>query len=195
LIAAITAMTLIGVALASSVLALRYRSAALAVSQRESAFVAPPSPQPVFQAAVFTLLAGLIVTDAVGDAINHEWLWYLDVALATLWVLLVAALWRAAGGGYGVRLRPDGVLNRQFLGSHFIPWDAFAPAFPVSVGSQSLTANYERPDLVRRRGLGLSRDTLPATVDPAFIAQVVPERRSAIGSEQELHRITAGTGI
>ena len=110
----------------------------------------------------------------------------------------LAAQWCRAGDGYGVSLRPDGVLNRQILGSKFIPWDAFTPDFPVSPGSQSLAARYERPELVRTRGIGARRDTLPVAVDPAYLTQVIheyvnhPDRRAAIGSESERHRVAAG---
>ena len=175
---------------------MRYRPAALTVSRREQAFIAPPGPQPVFQAAAFTLLGGLLVSDKIGDIINREWLWPVDAGLAMMWVLLVATHWKLASGGYGLRLRPDGVLNRQPLGSQFIPWDAFVPAFPVFPGGKGLAAYYQRPELVRNRGIGVSRDTLPAPTDPAYLARVIheyvnhPERRAAIGSEPELHRIT-----
>ena len=117
-----------------------------------------------------------------------------------MWVLLVATHWKLASGGYGLRLRPDGVFNRQLLGSQFIPWDAFVPAFPVFPGGKGLAVYYQRPELVRNRGIGVSRDILPAPVDPAYLARVIheyvnhPEHRAAIGSEPELHRVTAGTG-
>ncbi|PRY28943.1 hypothetical protein CLV70_107249 [Pseudosporangium ferrugineum] len=194
------AIGLIVVAIALSALAARYGPATFVVSKRERAFVAPPGPQAVLLTASFTLLGGLTVADAVSDIGDHELWWQVDAALAIMWVLLVGLLWRAAGGERDLRLRPDGVLNPQLLGSQFIPWEAFAPAFPISPGNRTLTANYQRPDLVRRRGITVGRNTLPATVDAALLSRVVheyvnhPERRTAFGTEEELLRVTAGAG-
>jgi hypothetical protein len=196
--ATLTALAFVAIGL--SALAMRQRATILTVSRRERAFTVPPNPQRVFQAAAFTLIGGYIVCDKVGDVINRESLWPVDAALAAMWVLAAAAQWHLAGDRHGVRLRPDGVLNREPLGSLFIPWDAFVTANPVSPGSHRLTAYYQRPELVRRRGIGVSPDTLPAGIDPALLSRLVheyvnhPERRAAIGSEPELHRVTAATG-
>ncbi|OJF14630.1 hypothetical protein BG844_08725 [Couchioplanes caeruleus subsp. caeruleus] len=198
--AAATTLALTGVAVALYTRASRHRPAALVVSRRERAFVAPPSAPPVFQAAAFTLLGGPLVGDKVADVISREYLWPVDAALGATWVLLVAVQWHVAAGRHGLRLRPDGVLNRQALGSHFIPWDAFDPALPLAAVGHGLAASYHRPDLVRRRGLGGGRRTLPADVDPEYLIRVVheyvnhPEHRTAVGSEAELHRVGAATG-
>ncbi|MFC3385083.1 hypothetical protein [Couchioplanes azureus] len=194
-------VTLVGAAIGLSVASLRYRPAILTVSRDGGTFLAPVGASNILQGAAFVILGGATVIGKIRGIVDHGSSWPVDGVLAAMCILQVAVGWHLSRDRFGVRLRPDGVFDRQPLGSRFIPWDAFVPAFPVSPdGRGGLAAYYLRPDLVRCRGIFFGRETLAATVDPAFLTRVIheyvnhPERRAAIGSAAELRRITAGTG-
>lgn len=180
----------------SALAALRHRPAVLSVRARPPAFATAPPLAPVFLAAAFILLAGGTVSEDVGDVVDGEELWAMNVVTAGFWVLVVALYLYVTWGSLGVRLRPDGLHDRQLLGSLFIPWAAFAPDYPaVPVKNGQLALYFQRPDLVRRRGLLAPLHALPTGTDAAFLARVIhqyvscPERRAAIGTEAELRRL------
>lgn len=152
----------------------------------------------MFSAAAFILLAGSLVTEDIGDIVDGEELWILNVVTTGLWVFVVGLYLYLALGSFGVRLRPDGVHDRQPFGSLFVPWDAFAPGYPaVPVKNSQLTLYYQRPELIRRRGIRPAVNSLATGTDAAYLAAAIhqyvayPEHRSAIGSDTELRRLTA----
>jgi len=183
----------------SLVAAFRYHPAVLVARPQEPAFAARPNPAVVFTAAVFMLQGGFLVADSVHDILDGEELWGLSAIIIGLWVFVLILHWRLTWGWFGVQLRPDGVYDRQPLGSLFIPWDAFARAYPSAPsGTQRVALYYERPELVRSRGLRPGGPNAPAAgIDAAFLARTIneyvahPEYRSAIGTEAELRRLTA----
>jgi hypothetical protein len=175
-----------------------YHPAVLFLRPELPAFATAANLAPVFSAAAFILLAGGLVAGSVGDIVDGEDFWGWDVATAVLWALVVALHLYVALGSWGVRLRPEGVYDRQPFGSLFVPWEAFAPGYPaVPVKNSRLTLYYERPDLVRRRGLRPAAQSLLTGSDATYLARAIheyvtcPERRPAIGSEAELRRLTA----
>ena len=184
------------------VAALRYHPAALAARPRVPAFAAGPNPASVFIASVLLLQAGFSLADSIHDIVDGEELWIFGAVPAVLWVFLLVLVWRMAWGWFGVQLRPDGVHDRQLVGSLFVPWEAFVTAYPaVSDGAQRVALYYERPELVRRRGLRVGGLHLPAaSIDAGFLAWAIgvyvthPEYRPAIGTEAELRRLTAPAG-
>jgi hypothetical protein len=181
--------------------AFRYHPAVLVARPQEPAFAARPNPAWVFLAAIFLFQGGSAVADNIHDIMQGEALWGLSAILAGLWVFLLILYWRLTWGWVGVQLRPDGVYDRQPLGSLFVPWDAFVRAYPAAPrGTQQVALYYERPELVRRRGLRRGGPEIPAaSIDTAFLARTIneyvahPEYRSAIGTEAELRRLTAAT--
>ena len=183
------------------VAAFRYHPAVLVARPQEPAFAAQPNPAWVFAASVFLLQGGFIVADNIHDIMEGEELWGLGVILVGLSVFALMLHWHLAWGWFGVQLQPDGVHDRQPLGSLFIPWDAFVHAYPAAPnGTQQVALYYERPELVRRRGLRPDGQNIPAaSIDTAFLAWTIneyvahPEYRSAIGTEAELRRLTAAT--
>lgn len=184
--------------LALSVLAAyRYHPATLAVRPEPPAFATASPLAPVFMAAAFMILAGCTVSEDVSDIVNGEQPWVLTVVMIGFWVLVVGLHLYVALGSFGVRLRPEGVDNRQPLGSMFIPWEAFAPGYPaVPVKNNGLVLYYQRPELIRRRGLRVGSDSLLTGTDAAYLAHVIhryvanPEHRPAIGTEAELRGLT-----
>ncbi len=157
-------------------------------------FTAPTDPALTFTTLAQVFLAAALTSDAIGDLRSGESI--LDQWPALLWtvltVLAVSSLWR----GIGVELRPDGLHNRDTIGTLIVPWDA-APAVQVPADKRtSLSVTYGRPELVRRRGLLVSRSQLSAgNVDRQVAADVIqyyvahPEHRTAIGFHTEYNRV------
>ena len=182
----------------SLVAAVRYHPAVLSVRPEMPAFVTAVNLAPVFSAAAFILLAGGLVAGDVMDIVNGEEIWVLDVVTAGLWVFVVALHLYVALGPFGVHLRPEGLYDRQPFGSLFVPWDSFAPDYPaVPVKNSQAALYFQRPEPIRRRGLRPSAESLATGTDAAYLAAAIhhyvscPERRSAIGTEAELRRLTA----
>jgi len=182
----------------SVVAAALHRPAVLFVRPEPPAFATATNLAPVFIAAVFTILAGCLVSEDVGDIVDGEEFWALNVVTAGFWVLVAGFHLYLSWGSFGVRLRPEGVYNRQPLGSLFVPWEAFAPGYPaVPVRNNGLTLYYQRPDLVRRRGLRVGSLSLLTGTDATYLAHVIhqyvssPDHRAAIGTEAELRRLAA----
>jgi hypothetical protein len=178
--------------------AYRYHPAALVVRPEPPAFATATILAPVFMAAAFTILAGCMVSEGVSDIVAGEDFWALNVVMVGFWVLVVGLHLYASWGSFGVSLRPEGVHNHQPLGSMFVPWEAFAPGYPaVPVKNNGLVLYYQRPELIRRRGLRVGSDSLRTGTDATYLAHVIqqyvagPEHRPAIGTEAELRRLTA----
>ena len=110
----------------------------------------------------------------------------LALFLPVLMVVNVAGTWR----GKGIELRPDGLRDREALGTLVVPLPGSADR------RHTLRVRYAHPDLVRRRGLVTSRKRLStSTIDPHLAAQLIryytthPEHRSAIGTHAEHDRV------
>lgn len=175
----------------------RYHPAILHARPRTPAFVTPTDPSRVSLAAASTILVVVQVSEGFGAALSRERP-TVDAAVIGGFLLLTAALlWHGTRRQPGVRILPGGVFDQQPFGSLFVPWDAFARDFPVSpTRSNQLALYFQRPGLIRRRGLHSSPNTLSTTTDATFVARVIdeyvahPERRSGIGTEAELRRLT-----
>jgi hypothetical protein len=176
-----------------------YRPAVLRADPQRRFFDTPVSP------FLLLFLTACLISqiDSPADLVRElgdDSRWSLDVAAAVAVPVALAALFIAAWRGPGVRLRPDGLVDRQAFGTLFVPWEAFAVECPAaSAGRNSMIAlGFRRPDLVRRRGIVIygRRAILVRNTDPAFLAAIIddyvrhPEHRAAIGSEAELHRLT-----
>ena len=184
--------------LASAVSTRCYHPAKLAARPAVPAFDVPVSPGVVLGAAGYTLLGvtalGMLTSD-IEAATTDVWF---SASIAALWAGLLAAFWSCALGPFGVRLTPDGIVERQVFGSLFVPWDALAtPLSAYPHDAQEVALYLAQPELVRRRGLRLgSPALLPAAgVDAELLARAIHEYsnradlRSAMGSEAELDRL------
>jgi hypothetical protein len=194
------------VALISIVLAVlaagRYRPATLDADPEQRIFDTPASPIPVFVFTTFLAFEARSLADSWQILQADDGSELMDVILAVLIPVLLALLFVMAWRSRGVRLRPDGLLDRQPFGSLFVPWEAFDIEHPVGPGARNseIALSYQRPDLVRRRGvLVFSRRAVRIrNVDWTFFAWVIrhyvsyPGHRPAIGSEAELRRLTGG---
>jgi hypothetical protein len=185
--------------IAGAAVVLGYRPAGLLRTGSPPEFRVPPHPYPVFTAAGFTLLGGMLIAQEIGNIVEDGSLWPLSVATALLWLLLLGFQWVTALGDFGIRLRPDGIVNRQAIGSQYFPWEAFAPEHPaLPAGRNRLALRLAHPEMVRRRGTFMpGPGTLTTVGDPGYLSRVIqqyvadPERRATIGTETELHRLAA----
>lgn len=176
----------------------RYHPATLALLPGRQAFATAPNPYVVLLAAAYTFLAVGMVVDSVGDILADGGDWAFDIVPNAGWLLVTAFLWYLALSRFGLRLRPDGIQDRQPFGSLFVPWEALAVAEPH--GRTQLTLHCRQPHLVHRRGLRpLTGKTLSGS-DAGYLARVIHEyvthadHRSAIGTPAELTRLTAVVG-
>jgi hypothetical protein len=175
----------------------RRRPVTLVRAAKDRAFEAPPSPVPVL---AFTAVAPFVTEklsttiDRVSKQIDP---WWLDIVDSTLWVLALTMVARLVWRGAGVRLRPDGVLDRRLAGSLFVPWDALDAQVPPSTSrTVGVNLTYRHPDLVKSRGaLHRGREIAAWNVNSVFVARAIqeyashPEHRTAIGTEAELVRL------
>jgi hypothetical protein len=132
---------------------------------KQPGFAATASPLPVL--AFTTLLP--FVTEQVSTTVDRVAKqidpWWLDILISALWLLVLTALVRAAWAGFGVRLHPDGVVDRSrsLIGSLFVPWEALAAQIPpVSSRRAVVTLAYRDPRLVRGFGLGKREGVITA---------------------------------
>ena len=167
----------------------------LTVRSERQVFEAPAGPAPVYVA----LCCLTVATGQLGSVLRDRPRLF-DVVWTVLW-LLVAARWiMLAWDGLGVRLSPDGVRNRDVFGTVMTPWLALDRDVPpvAAPGQPNVLLTVARPDLVRLRGVVLSRRLLRAdTVDAPFLAEVLrhylahPDARRSIGTTAELSRLLA----
>ena len=176
----------------------RHRPAVLTVRPERPSFDTPVSPFTVY---FFTGFAGIWmvnVTSIVRNISEREELWQLDAAILVLYVVAAAIWFRAGWGHVGVRLRPDGVIDHNAVGSLFVPWEAFDrayPAWPAEKGDR-LLVNYE--GRARRRGVVMTgrRVMTGYNVDRWFLARTIqhyvvhPEDRASIGTDAGYARLT-----
>ncbi|SDT55866.1 hypothetical protein [Actinoplanes derwentensis] len=168
-----------------------YRPRRLVARPDENTFDVPVHPGTVLAAAGYTVL-GTRTLGMAGD----------NVIVLVFWIVALAVLWLFALGRFGVRLRPEGIADVHLLGSSVIPWEALGA--PATAGNpHQLRLDLARPELVARHGARHFDPTRLTTtgIDAAFLAAVIeeyraqPGRRSAIGTEYELSRLTAVHGV
>jgi hypothetical protein len=176
----------------------RYHPATLALLPGRQAFATAPNPYLVLTAAAYTFIAAGMVIDSVVDILTDGRDWVFDLVPIVTWLPLTAFFWYLALSRFGLRLRPDGIQDRQPFGSLFVPWEALAAAEPH--GRAQLTLHCRQPHLVRRRGLRpLTGKTLSGS-DAGYLARVIHEyvthadHRPAIGTPAELTRLTGAVG-
>lgn len=196
-IPALLSLLAVGCGVLILVALVRPRPAAFVVDAQASAFRTVSQPGHVFNAASSVLLSATMVTSRVvapdldgapgWDRMSRT-LDVLAVVLVALSAMAVAAVWR----GSGLWLRPDGLMERNPLGSLTVPWDALSTrSLPSTTQSaQSLRLGYTRPDLVRRYGLAIIRRRISTdTVNALFLVHTLhhyltkPEQRQTIGTE------------
>jgi hypothetical protein len=174
---------------------LRYRPAALVARPDVPSFDAPMGPAGVYYFTGFLGIFLLNLSVLIGNIVDRETLWQLDLALAALFVAALTLWFRAAWGLTGVSLRPDGVLDRGITGSLFVPWSAFTgdrPVWPTTSMSR-LTIKYQGEARVRGLVPTGRRAITAQSVDPWYLTRAIhhyvvnPDRRPAIGTEAE-HR-------
>jgi hypothetical protein len=186
-----------GLLLLGLVAAVRYHPRFLVRLPGEAGFATALNPWPVLMAAAFTFLFGAMVGESIGDLVGGADIWLTDVLTVFGFPLVLALYWYMAWVLPGVRLRPDGVHDVQPFGSLIIPWDAFDPSVAATPRSNmQLIVHYQQPQLVRRRGFRPGETMLASGSDAGYLARVIreyvshPDRRPAIGSTTELHRLT-----
>jgi hypothetical protein len=172
------------------------RPPAFEVRPHARAFTTLPSAAHLYttlgQMVMTTAITGFLLRDlAQGEAGISPWFTPL---LPALMVLSVVVNWR----GKGIELRPDGLRDREALGTLVVPREAL-PVVPLPAPGDTrntLRVDYAQPELIRRSGLVTNRKRLNThNVDPRLAAQVVryytthPEHRSAIGTHVEYHRL------
>ena len=188
-------------ALATWGAAVRCRPAVLVRRVKPQVFEAPASPLPVLAFTTLLPFATENVSTTVGRVakrVDPWWLW-LDFLTSVIWVLVLAAVMRAVWSGFGVRLRPDGVVDRRLVGMSFVSWEALtSPIPPASPRAASLDVAYRSPEMARGLAKAEGREVLTTVnIDNHFLARVLqeyishPEFRPAIGTEGELRRLTA----
>ncbi|SDT44639.1 hypothetical protein [Actinoplanes derwentensis] len=184
-----------GLLLVASLTVRDHHPAVLVARAEVPALEVPPNPGMVLLAVAYTL--GVHATGALAwDLLMDGDIWW-PVGLVTVWLALLALVWRAALGRFGVRLYSEGIVSRELLGSVFIPWEALGgprPAFAYT--PEQVTLTVAEPGRIRKRGLRLGDPAmLPAAgVSAELLARAIheyanrPELRSAIGTAEELAR-------
>ncbi|MFF0379794.1 hypothetical protein [Actinoplanes missouriensis] len=203
LVLAAHAFLMIGLIVYSGTATRLYHPPLLVARPDVPAFDVPASPGPVLAAAGFTIAGAKMGIGTGRDVVAG-----VDVAfgapLLALWLVLIVALWVAALGRNGVRLRPDGIVDRQIFGSLFVPWEALStPHAAYAADPYRISLFLAHPERTRRRGLRAGKRTmLPATgVDAELLARAIheyanrPDLRDAIGSPDELNRFLAVTPV
>jgi hypothetical protein len=190
----ISVLPVILLVLCAAVAARVFHPAKLIARPEIPAFDVPVNPAVVLGAASYNFFAVFLLSGTLHGLVTG-----LDFVFAAPVVLIIggqlAALWWAALGRYGVRIAPDGIIDRQVYARMFVPWDALAAPDPAySRDSHQVILRVGRPGLVRRRGLRIGgRALLPAAgVSAELLTRAIneyanhPEARSAIGSEVAL---------
>lgn len=186
----------------------RPSSAELRVAEQERAFFGPPNRGIGYR----WLLLGFLAFQATYQAIHPAAStpdgrrWFLGLLSGLFAVTLTVALWRRVPT---VALTPDGITAGDPLRHLHVPWEALDPAARVRSPWQSgfLRLPVRRPELIRRRGIGVRRavamETRELDVGPELLAAAAahyaahPEHRAAIGTPEEharLRRVLGGGG-
>lgn len=177
-------LPILGVAIAIAVLVASgvRRPAAFLID--DGAFATPRNAAPVLSAGLLTVLCAESCVWAVDQHDNGPGSdWPLN-AVAVFLLLLLPVQWYGALGRFGLFLRPDGLLDRQPLGTLFVPWEAG----PTSrLAGTSIKLRLAHPDLAVRRGFNPGT-SIATGADPAFTARAItlyatrPEYRPSIGT-------------
>jgi hypothetical protein len=163
---------------------------------RDGAFTAPPPFSAVLSAGAFTTMAVALACETVDEAGRGWGADPFQIAVVLLLVVLLPVQWLSVLGPYGLFLRPDGLLDRQPLGSVFVPWEAGAAAEPTGFG---IKLRFARPDLIVRRGFRPGA-AIRTGVDRGFAAWAVnlygarPDFRPAIGTGEGLLQLDRAAG-
>lgn len=173
----------------------RHRPAALVARPGVPSFDVPTGPAAVYFFTGFLAIFSLNLATMIGNIVARETLWQLDLVLAALLIAALALWFRAAWGLTGVRLRPDGILDRGITGSLFVPWTAFTGDHPVrpNAAMGHLKIKYQGEARVRGFVPTGHRAITAQSVDPWYLTRAIhhyivnPDRRAAIGTEAE-HR-------
>jgi hypothetical protein len=157
----------------------------------DGTFTTPPNVNTVLSAGMCTGLAVSFAGHVADEAHRGYGPDPIQIAPLALMLPLLPVLWYGAIGRFGLVLRPDGVLDRQPLGSIFVPWEA-GPA--ARAGSLVVKLRLARPDLVVRRGFRPGTN-ITTGADPRFTAWAInlyaarPDYRPDIGTQDGLHRL------
>ncbi|GAA1621792.1 hypothetical protein [Actinoplanes couchii] len=185
-----------GLVFAAAVSGRQHHPAVLVARPAVPALDVPVNPWMVLGAAGYTILGARTLGNLTRDLLDDGgvWLW---AGFAGFWLLLLAGFWAAALGRFGVRLTPEGIVDRQVLGSLFIPWGALSGPVPAfAFDAHQVTLVVEDTGRIGRRGVRAGDPAvLPATgVNAELLARAIheyvnrPELRPAIGTEAELAR-------
>ncbi|GIF21472.1 membrane protein implicated in regulation of membrane protease activity [Actinoplanes tereljensis] len=195
-VVAFGALTVLTVSLygLSVVAILLYHPRRLLVRPSLRAFDTPLNPNRTLHAGAFTFLGAGLLVQRAGDQDRSGELWQFGVVASIALAVLTVVIWYLGWRWHGVRLTPDGLIDRQPFGSVFVPWAALAADEPaVSIGRNQIALYFEHPELVVKHGYRPgSSHFLTAGADADLLAGVIagyvaePERRAAIGTEAEL---------
>lgn len=161
---------------------------------REGTFTAPPIAGAVLYGGALTVMFVVFADQAVNEAHRGLGVDAIRISSLVLLALLVPAQWYSLLGPFGMFLRPDGIVDRQPLGSIFVPWQAGATAEPIPYG---VKLTFARPDLVVRGGLRRGRAIRTGT-DPGFTAWAIalytarPALQTTIGTDEGLLHLIPG---
>ncbi|MBV1848645.1 hypothetical protein [Catellatospora tritici] len=190
------ALIIFGLAIGGYVLLIRpYRELPRTFETTGTTFIAPAAPGAASTALIFGYLAGSGVDSVLkpdGTASDHPAAWIFGGAVvASLLALAVLSLWR----GPQVVLGRDGLTIRGVRTRH-LPWTALrrgGPGLPQATDVQLLLITATPAGTYRRERLRL----VSLYVDGEFLARAIrhyaqhPEHRTAIGTDDELGRLTA----
>ena len=174
------------------------RPAALTVDPRRRAFRAFPNAGSVYLAVemVFVSAMGIGIAGYERSPTGHGPDQFGTVLLAVT-VLAVGLLLVLAWRETGLEVRPDGLIDRNPLGTLAVPWEALAPGYPQPSPGKSLVLAYARPELVCRRHIASRRKLAVQALnaDPRYLGTVIahyvayPQYRAAIGTQAEYDRL------
>lgn len=184
--AALLGLLTVGFAVSSLVAYTACRPAVFLI--REGTFETPPTVATVLSSSMFTVLAVQPWAWAADNA--HRGFGYdqPQIAVAVFMSFLLPVQWYSALGRFGLVLRPDGILDRQPLGSIFVPWEAGPAAHPTRLG---IKLRLTRPDMLVRRGLRPGTN-IATGADPDFTTWAInlyaarPDHRPTIGTHDGL---------
>lgn len=158
---------------------------------RAGAFTTPPSVSVMLSAGMSTVMPVALAALTLDERRRGFGFDGFQIGCVVLLLVLLPLRWYGVLGPFGMFLRPDGVLDRQPLGSVFVPWEAGLSAKPTNYGVKLRLA---RPDRVVRRGI--RRGTAIASgADRGFTAWAInlyanqPDDRPAIGTDDGLLRL------
>lgn len=123
---------------------------------------------------------------------------FFDSVIAVVWLIYAVAVVSAVIRSRRVLLRPSGLLIMSAFGTVDVPWDAIAADCPpvMPAKARGIPLSFDRPELVRARGLVLTRSWVPTPyIHVGLLAAAIryyaahPEHRPAIGTRPEHDRL------